>query len=153
MFICTKYALVHTVKKGHLATWPKLTVEVIKKYLKLTTSTDTGHMIQKRQNIRSTKKKMLEAENEYITPLGSGEKTHIVFAVVLDQGQIYTALTGSFPSRSSKGYNGLMICYSYDANYLRPIAMKWVRAFGVVLDEMTAKGFKPKLQPVRLQKH
>jgi hypothetical protein len=45
-----------------------------------------------------------------------------------------------------------MICYSYDANYIRPIAMKsksgaeWVREFGVVFDEMTAKGFKPKLQ-------
>jgi hypothetical protein len=45
-----------------------------------------------------------------------------------------------------------MICYSYDANYIRPIAMKskfgaeWVRAFGVVFDEMTAKDFKPKLQ-------
>jgi hypothetical protein len=45
-----------------------------------------------------------------------------------------------------------MICYSYDANYIRPIAMKsksgaeWVRAFGVVFDEMTSKGFKPKLQ-------
>jgi hypothetical protein len=45
-----------------------------------------------------------------------------------------------------------MVCYSYDANYSRPIAMKsksgaeWVRAFGIVLDEMTSKGFKPKLQ-------
>jgi hypothetical protein len=45
-----------------------------------------------------------------------------------------------------------MICYSYDVNYIMPIAMKsksgaeWVRAFGVVFDEMTAKGFKPKLQ-------
>jgi hypothetical protein len=59
---------------------------------------------------------------------------------------------GSLPTRSSKGNNVLMICYSYDANYIRPIAMKsksgaeWVRAFGVVLDEMTVKGFKPKLQ-------
>jgi hypothetical protein len=37
-----------------------------------------------------------------------------------------------------------MICYSYNANYIRPIVMKsksgaeWVRAFGVVFDEMTA---------------
>jgi hypothetical protein len=83
--------------------------------------------------------------------MGLGEKTHLVFAVVLDQGQIYTDLTGYFPTRSRKGNNGLMICYSYDANYIRPIAMRsksgaeWVRAFGVVFDEMTSKGFKPKL--------
>jgi hypothetical protein len=45
-----------------------------------------------------------------------------------------------------------MVCYSYDTNYIRPIAMKsksgaeWVRAFGIVFDEMTSKVFKPKLQ-------
>jgi hypothetical protein len=76
----------------------------------------------------------------------------LVFAVVLDQGKIYTDLTGNFPAQSSKGNNVLMVCYSYDANYIRPIAMKsksgaeWVRAFGIVFDEMKAKGFKPKLQ-------
>jgi hypothetical protein len=73
MFSCTKSALVHAVKKGHLATWPG--VEAINKHLKLTTATDMGHMNQKRQNIRSTKE-MPEPENEDITPLGSGEKTH-----------------------------------------------------------------------------
>jgi hypothetical protein len=83
---------------------------------------------------------------------GQVKKTRLVFAVVLDQGQIYTDLTGSFTTRSSKGNNGLMICYSYDANYIRPIAMKyksgaeWVRAFSVFFDEMSEKGFKPKLQ-------
>jgi hypothetical protein len=45
-----------------------------------------------------------------------------------------------------------MICYSYGTNYIRPIALtsksgaEWVRTFGVVFDEMTVKGFKPKLQ-------
>jgi hypothetical protein len=110
-----------------------------------------GYMNQKQQNIWSTKV-VLESENEDIAPLGSGEKTHLVFAVVLDQGQIYTVLTGSFPTRSSKGNNNLMICYSYDANYIRPVAMKsksgaeWVKAFGFFFDETMAKVFGPKLQ-------
>jgi hypothetical protein len=45
-----------------------------------------------------------------------------------------------------------MVCYSYDANYIRPISIKsksgaeWVRAIGTVFDEITSKGFKPKLQ-------
>jgi hypothetical protein len=75
-----------------------------------------------------------------------------VFAVVLDHGQVYTDLTGAFPTRSSRGNNGLLICYSYDTNYIRPIAMKsksgaeWVREFGIVFDKMTTKCFKPKLQ-------
>jgi hypothetical protein len=152
MFSCTKSALVHAIKKGYLTTWPGLTVEAVNKHLKLTPATAMGHMNQRRQNTRSTKPKLTAKDDEDITPLGSEEKTNLVFAVVLDHGQVYTDLTGAFPTRSSKGNNGLMICYSYDANYIRPIAMKsksgaeWVRAFGVVFDEMTAKGFKPKLQ-------
>jgi hypothetical protein len=152
MFSCTKSAIIHAVKKGHLATWPELTEEAVNKHLKLIPATAMGHMNHKRQNIRSTKEKVLESEDEDITPTGSGEKTHLVFSVVLDQGQIYTDLTGTFPTRSSKEKNGLMICYSYDANYIRPTAMKsksgveWVRTFGVVFEEMTSKGFKPKLQ-------
>jgi hypothetical protein len=153
MFSCTKSALICAVKKGHLSTWPGLTEDAINKYLKMTPTTVMSHMNQKQQNIRSTNKKVKsESEDEDITPQGSGEKTHLVFAVVLDQGQIYTDLTGNFPLRSSKGNNVLMVCYSYDANYIRPIAMKsksgaeCVRAFGIVFDEMASKGFKPKLQ-------
>jgi hypothetical protein len=99
-------------------------VEAINKHLKLTTATAMGQINKKRQNIRSTKERLLEQEDEDITPFVSGEKTHLVFAVVIDQGQIYTDLTGSFPTRSSKDNNNLMICYSYDANCIRPIAMK-----------------------------
>jgi hypothetical protein len=152
MFSCTKYALVHAIKKGHLTTWLGLTVEAVNKHLKLTPATAMGHMNQRCQNTRSTKPKFIAQDDEDITPLGSEEKTHLVFAVVLDHGQVYTDLTGAFPTRSSRDNNGLMICYSYDANYICPIAMKsksgaeWVRAFGVVFDEMKAKGFKPKLQ-------
>jgi hypothetical protein len=75
-----------------------------------------------------------------------------VFAVVLHHGQVYTDLTGAFPTRSSRGNNGLIICYSFYANYIRPIAMRsksgaeWVIAFGVIFEKMMAKGFKPKLQ-------
>jgi hypothetical protein len=144
MFSCTNYALIHAVKKGHIATWPGLTEDAINKKLKLTPATAMGHMNQKRQSIRSTNKKVKsESEYEDITPQSSGGKTHLVFAVVFDQGQIYTDPTGNFPVRSSKGNNVLMICYSYDANYIRPIYMKsksgaeWVRAFDIVLDEMT----------------
>jgi hypothetical protein len=42
--------------------------------LRLTTATAMGHMNQIRQNIRSTKERLLEPENEDITPLRSGEK-------------------------------------------------------------------------------
>jgi hypothetical protein len=108
----TKSALVHAVKRGHLATRPGLTEEAVKKHLKLTPATAMGHLNQRRQNTRSTKPKLIAKDDEDITPLGSEEKTHLVFAVVLDHRQVYTDLTGAFPTRSSKGNTGLMICYS-----------------------------------------
>jgi hypothetical protein len=74
MISCTKSALVHAVKKGHLATWPGLTEDAINKYLKLTPATTMGHMNKKRQNTRSTNKKgKSESEDEDITPQVSGE--------------------------------------------------------------------------------
>jgi hypothetical protein len=127
MFSCKKSAPFRAIKKGHLTTWPGLTVEAVNKHLKLTPATDMGHMNQRRQNTRSTKPKLIAQNNEDITPLGSEEKTHLVFAVILDHGQVYTDLTGAFPTRSSRGNNSLMICYSYDANYIHTISMKRCR--------------------------
>jgi hypothetical protein len=112
MLSCTKSALVHAINKEHLTTWPGLTVEAVNKHLKLTPATAMGHMNQRRQNTMSTKPKLIAKDDEDITPLGSEEKIHLVFAVVLDHGQVYTDLTGAFPTRSSRGNNGLMICYS-----------------------------------------
>jgi hypothetical protein len=121
-----------------LITWPGLTEEAIHKRLKITPATAVGHMNQKRQNIRYTSKIVevtSDLEDVFVTPVGTGEKTNLVYAVVIDQGQLYTDLTGSFPVRSSKGNWYGMIVYSYDCNYIKHVAMKsrsaseWVRAF------------------------
>jgi hypothetical protein len=75
-----------------------------------------------------------------------------MYAVVVDQGQLYTDLTGKFPVRSSKGNSYIMVCYVYDYNYVKVIPMKsrsaseWVKAYDTVHQELTVKGFKPKLQ-------
>jgi hypothetical protein len=52
----------------------------------------------------------------------------------VDQGQLYTDLTGQFPVRSSKGNSYVMVCYIYDCNYVKVTPMKsrsaseWVKA-------------------------
>jgi hypothetical protein len=75
-----------------------------------------------------------------------------VYAVVVDQGQLYTDLTGKFPVRYSKGNSYVMVCYVYDCNYVKVIPMKsrsayeWVKAYDTIHQELTVKGFKPKLQ-------
>jgi hypothetical protein len=95
LFSPTKSAMLQAVKDGHLITWPDLTEDAINKHLKLTPATTMGHMNQRRQNIRSTLKAPIEKQPTPDTDLGS--KTHLVYAVVVDQGQLYTDLTGKFP--------------------------------------------------------
>jgi hypothetical protein len=101
LFSPTKAAMLQAVKKGHLITWPGLTKDDINKHLKLTPATATGHMNQRRQNIRSISKASIETQQQPVTYLGTN--AHLVYAVVADQAQLYIDLTGKFPVRSSKG--------------------------------------------------
>jgi hypothetical protein len=107
-------------------------------------------MNQRRQNIRSTSKAPIEKQQQPDTDLGT--KIHLMYAVVVDHGQLYTDLTGKFPVRSSKGNSYVMFCYIYDCNYVKVIPMKsrsaseWVKAYDRVHQELTVKGFRPKLQ-------
>jgi hypothetical protein len=149
-----KYALLQAVKNGHLTTRPGLTEQAINKHLKLTPATAMGHMNQWRQNILSTSKDSITSgiEDETVTPAGLGSQTHLVYAMVIGQGQLYTDLTGRFPVRSGKGNWYVMICYSYHCNYVTPVPMKsrsaseWLKAYGGIHKELTSREFKPKLQ-------
>jgi hypothetical protein len=150
LFSTTKSAMLQAVKDRHLITWPGLTEDAINKHLKLTPATAMGHMNQRRQNIRSTSKAPIVKQPTPDADLGT--KTDLVYAVVVDQGQLYTDLTGKFPVRSSKGNSYVMVCYIYDCNYVKVVPMKsrsaseWVKAYDSIHQELTVKGFKPKLQ-------
>jgi hypothetical protein len=150
LFSPTKSVLLQAVKNRHLMTWPGLTEDEIHKHLKLTPATAMGRMKQRRHNIRSTSKTPIEDVPTTDTNLGTN--THLVYAVLVDQGQLYTDLTGKFPVRSSKGNSHVMVCYIYDCNYVKVFPMKsrsaseLVRAYDHIHQELTAKGFKPKLQ-------
>jgi hypothetical protein len=75
-----------------------------------------------------------------------GTKTHLVYAVVVDQGQLYTDLTGKFLVRSSKGDSYVMFCYIYDCNNIKVVPMKyrsaskWVKAYDIIHQELSVKG-------------
>jgi hypothetical protein len=150
LFSPTKSALLQAVKDGHLITWPGLTEDAIHKHLKLTPATAMGHMNQRRQNIRSTSKTPIADTATADTDLGTN--THLVYDVLVDQGKLYMDLPGQFPVRSSKGNLYVMVCYVYDCNYVKVIPMKsrsaseWVNAYDNIHQELTVKGFKPKLQ-------
>jgi hypothetical protein len=75
-----------------------------------------------------------------------------MYAVAIYQGQLYTYLTGRFPVISSKGKWYVMICYSYEWNYVTAVPMKsrsaseWLKAYEHIHQELASRGFKPKLQ-------
>jgi hypothetical protein len=122
LFSPRKSAMLQAVKDGHLITWPRLKEEAINKHLKLTPATAMVHMNQRRQNIGSTSKAPIEKQQTPDSDLGT--KTHLVYAVIVDQGQLYTDLMGKFPVISSKGNSYVMVCYIYDCNYIKVSPMK-----------------------------
>jgi hypothetical protein len=79
------------------------------------------------------------------SPLQAWEKTHLVYAVIIYQGKLYTYLTGIFHVRSRKGNWNVMVCYSYDCNYVKSVPMRsrsaseWLKAYGVIHQELTKK--------------
>jgi hypothetical protein len=154
IFSPTKSAFLQAVKNGHLVTWPGLTERAINTHLKPTPATTMRHMNQRSQHIRSTSKALITSDIEDIaaTTANSATKTHLVYAVLVDQGQLYTDLTGKFPVRSSKGNLYVMVYYVFDCNYVKVFSTKsrsaseWVKAYDHIHQELTAKGFKPKHQ-------
>jgi hypothetical protein len=154
-FSPTKAALRKAVKQGHLATWPGLTEDAINKHLKHMPATAMGHMSQKRQNIRSTRKAVAinsDLEDTTVTSASNGNKTYFVYAALINQGQLYTDLTRKFPQQSRKGKWCVMVVYSFDCNYIKPVEIKsnsaseWLKAFGGIFQELTSRELKPKLQ-------
>jgi hypothetical protein len=147
LFSPTKSALLQAVKDGHLITWPGLTEKAINKHLKLTPATAMGHINQRRQNIRSTSKTPITSNIEDFTTTNTylGTKTHIVYAFLVDQGQLYTDLTGKLPVRSRKGNWYVMVCYVFDCNYVKVVPMKsrfaseWVKAHDPNFKPLTMK--------------
>jgi hypothetical protein len=150
LFSPTKAAILQAVKDGHLITLPGLAEDTINKHLKLTPTTAMGHMNQRLHNIRSTSNAPIEKQQSPDPYLST--KTHLMYEVVGGQGQLYTDLTEKFPVRSSKGNSYVMVCYIFDCNYIKVIPMKarsaleWVKAYDSIHQELTVKGFKPKLQ-------
>jgi hypothetical protein len=105
MFSPKKSALLQAVKNGNIVTFPGLTEKAINKHLKLMPATTMGQINQRRQNIRSTSKTQITSDIEDVTVThpGLGTKKHLVYGVLVYQGQLYTVLMDKFPVRSSKG--------------------------------------------------
>jgi hypothetical protein len=89
------------IQNGHFATWPSITVENVRKYLPKSYATSKGHMKQIRQNIRSTQQPVKQPASEI--EMVQEDKCNYMYAAVMDTNQIYTDLTGRFPTTSLSG--------------------------------------------------
>jgi hypothetical protein len=80
-------------------------------------------------------------------------RTNVVYAAIHDiEGQIYTDLTGCFPTTPSRGYKYILVLYDYNGNIIQAEPIKnrsdaeAIRAYSKIYDELTSKGLKTKFQ-------
>ena len=71
-----KETFVKAVRSGNYATWPKLTVNLIHKYMPDSDETSKGHLKGQRQGIRSTKQKGREKLLEIVGTKDKIERVH-----------------------------------------------------------------------------
>jgi hypothetical protein len=112
-------------------------VENLRKYLPKYDATAKGHMHQIHQNIRYTKPTVEQPAPE--TEMVQEDKCNYIYATVMDTNQIYTDLTGIFPTTSLSGNKYILILYDYDSNIVISAPMKnrgdkyMVRAFDLLI--------------------
>jgi hypothetical protein len=97
-------------------------VENVRKYLSKSDATSKGHMNQIRQKIRSTQPAVDHPTQE--PDMVQEDKCNYIYAAVMETNQIYTDLTGRFPTNSLSGNNYILILYDYDSNIFLSAPMK-----------------------------
>ncbi len=127
----TKATFIDAVRNGNYSTWPKLTVNLIKKDFPDSTETIKGHLKGQRQGIRLTKQRALDKiitnKENRIKIEGKNSpfyqkkitKTHEVYFRVDDLTKsIHTDQTGAFPFTSQRGNRYIMVAIHLDTNYI-----------------------------------
>jgi hypothetical protein len=113
-------------------------------------ATAKGHINQIRQNIRSTQPAVLEPTPE--SDMVQEDKCNYIYSSIMDTNQIYTYLTGRFPTTSLSGNKYILILYDYDRNSVLSTPLKnrgdkdTVRAVDLLIQSLIIRGLKPSLQ-------
>ena len=111
-----KSTWIAAVKNGHYATWPTLTPELVEKYFPESTATLKGHMKKQRQNVRSTKVKVL---TDIDTEQSQQREHHEVYVKIYNaHDTIYSDQTGRMPIVSNRGNRLVMVVFEVDNNYI-----------------------------------
>jgi hypothetical protein len=154
-----KEQFIKAVRNGNYATWPKLTVTLINKYMPDSDETLKGHLKGQRQGIRLTKHNAftalvkteetrikIEGEKSPFKPLPPTKLDDIFIHVVDLTEEIYTDQTGDFPHISQRGNRYIMVAIHLDANYIFAEPMRnrtegeMIRVYQQIINRMKAAG-------------
>ena len=158
----TKSTLIKAVKKGHLATWPGLTVKRINKYIKGNIINAKGHMHMSRQSNKRSRGRRSQLkdnntqniEEEALNPTQETDniKTNLHYAKIEETDLYGTDQTGKFPYRSKRGNKYIFVLYNYDSNSILSRPMKnrtdaeFLRVHDDVIEYLKVRGLQPKIQ-------
>jgi hypothetical protein len=108
-------------------------------------------MHQMRKNIRSIQPKVTAPNPD--PDMVQEEKCRYVYEAIMETGQIYTDLTGRFPTMSHSGNKYILVLYDYNSNRVLSSPMKnrgdkeMVRAFDLLIQSLIMRGLRPTATP------
>ena len=128
--------LLRAIRRGHLATFPGLTINLISKHLPASIATALGHQDQEAQHLRSTRRTLSPAvpddddlappPDSDDTPASTAPKPHHVCSMLFSEQTIlksYSDQTGKFPVPSSRGNHYIFVLYHQDTNSIHTVAL------------------------------
>ena len=111
-----RYTWLTAIISGNYSSWPGLTLVNATKYCPLATATIMGHLVQKRQGVRSTKPKLpATSSSDQKLPQVHSNELHIQVTPI---SKLYTDNTGRFPVHECSGNQYIIIAHHCDANLI-----------------------------------
>jgi hypothetical protein len=145
------------IKKGHFASWPGLTAELIQKHYQGGDETTMGHLKAKRRSTAKHTNPPESVPDPFIPELEPEQEplnqaTHHLYTTLWETTErTYSDQTGAFPIKSSRGNQYIFIMYSYDANAImvepiksrqaRTITEAWIKCY----KQLNKTGYAPQL--------
>ena len=129
--------LLRAIRRGHLTTFPGLTINLISKHLPASIATVLGHQDQESKHLRSTKgiiPQPDDQDDDDIAPAPDNDDTtapsiprpHHLCSMLFSHQEIlksYSDQTGNFPVPSSRGNLYIFILYHQDTNSIHTMAL------------------------------
>jgi len=125
------------IKAGHFDSWPGLTYKNAAKYCPMSDETLKGHMVQTRQNVRSTRPTQGPLKFQRSTtvptidsaafspePREVGKQPNQLYLKTHHISKLYTDDTGRFPFRARSGNQYVMVAYHPDSNAILAVPFK-----------------------------